>query len=46
MASCLDEHVDSLSQLLYLLNLRLQPLDTLMQGLQHLQNNEVVLLKM
>lgn len=40
----LDEHVDSLSQLLHLLNLLLHPLDLLMQGLQHLQYNEVVLM--
>lgn len=44
MLACLDEHVDSLTELRCFLNLRLQPLDPLVQGLQHLPNNEIVLM--
>lgn len=44
MVSNLDKHVDSLTEFLHFLNLLLQHLDMLMQGLQHLQDNEVVLM--
>lgn len=44
MVSYLDERVDCLTELLHFLSLLLQPLDMLMQGLQHLQNKEVVLM--
>lgn len=38
----LDEHVDSLTELLQLLNLFLQPLHMLMQVIQHLQHNDAL----
>lgn len=42
--SHLNEHVDSLAELLHFFDLLLQPLDMLVQGLQHLHNSEVVLM--
>lgn len=44
MVPYFDERVDSLAELLHFLDLFLQPLNMLIQVLQHLQNSDLILM--